>query len=1532
MKRLLLFFPLIVVLFSSSVFGASDFYWENPALFNQTQGRFPVSAYNGTLSVVAWQESESVPSSDGSLNSSLAIRISIAVKKSGGGWIIHRSIAGPYVFSGSEPSIISATVDKRNRILIATAVSPSETDVLLSEDEGVSFQPIRLNGGSDSSLAPRIFSRSDGGFLLFVTRGQDQSLTLFYSRSEDGKTWDPFQPFITEPNLRLNFLPTQVSLGSTEYVVFQSLSGEVRPTFQLFLKTSVDGGKTWTPAKMVTSFVDPFTTTRNGSENFDNQRPNLSVVGNSLFLVWERRAGVGSPQIYGLQLKEDGTLLGEVDRITNSGAYCNNPVGFSYQGIPTVLWYDNRKGANRIYLAQKQGLDWQDYDLSAGGAEALFARPVVDSDGLYVFWQTSRLGNDRIYLLAPDKSVQAPRLTALNFEPSVRIRQNSARIGWSIPDDSSGIAGYAYSWSQDIETVPPKKLMAYTSTTQITETATEDGFWYFSIIAQDYAGNWSTPSRIVFVRDTTAPPKPNIILPPLDSAGYLNSNTFTLQWNPPPASDLAGYTWSLDFVAPLESYSKLPYQDFIKTISASYTPKNPPPQNLGLGTEASFINRDNGVWCFTLSAVDTAGNIGLPSRVYFRTNKYVPYTYIAYVDSTRDEMGGLTLRILGRGFTEGGQISEVFLDRDGKPPYDREYLLNRGEYRILSDREIGGIKVEDLDEGVYRIGLVHPTRGLYLSSPQIRIDRTGTIKFGDYTSQWEPSWAKKTPRRFVFDTTVLLLGAMFILGALGLIASFRGIGSVITENAAIHLEAVALITGETMPSEKRERLKRLRSVKKRKGSLRVKLATFTIFIVLIVVVMVSVPLSIMMTRSQETTLLQGLQDRSRVLMESLASGARAYLPSQNVLELGFLPAQRAAIPEAGYTTITGFGSGNSIFNDYVWATNDPDILKKIDTPDIRPGVSRLKDVLTPRLEQIAKELNDQAKAEVGSLSQSIAALTQEGLSLALKTDSASVKRRNDIQATTRSLEARLNERLTALASNIGSEPAFHTDRLPADGNRTFIFFKPIMYRQGTEDLYFRGLIRLEVSIDSIVKEIDAGRQNLIKITGLIALIALAIGMIGSLLLATLIIRPLKKLVAHVDMIRESEDKAKLEGKDILIKSKDEIASLGDSINEMTHGLVKAALASQDLTIGKEIQKKFIPLKTDSMGNKLTIGKDDYKYAQFFGYYEGAKGVSGDYFDYKNLDGRYFAIIKCDVAGKGIPAALIMIQVATMFLGYFKGWNAFAKDAMNIERVVYQINDFIENLGFRGRFAAFTLCLFDSQTGLLRFCNAGDNLVHWYDAAEGELKTKTLPETPASGVLPNDLVDMKGGYRVQTLTINRGDILMLYTDGIEEAKRLFRDENFNEIVCSEGNAPQDTPHGNHTVGQAVEELGPDRVKAITESVMHRGQYELYKYHHSTPQEKFNFDFSSCEGKPEDVIMALVAVEKVFRMYKNPKDIEESRVLVDREVDKFLKEHFIQYKNYAQETTDHPSMKEYMYYIGVREDDQYDDLTLLGIKRL
>jgi len=729
-----------------------------------------------------------------------------------------------------------------------------------------------------------------------------------------------------------------------------------------------------------------------------------------------------------------------------------------------------------------------------------------------------------------------------------------------------------------------------------------------------------------------------------------------------------------------------------------------------------------------------------------------------------------------------------------------------------------------------------------------------------------------------------------------------------------------------VPIEKKQEIVKI----KRKGrGLRFKLAFFTCALVLLIVIGISAPMYLIMTKMQEQTLLQSLWDRSKVLLEGLASSARAYLPmgDQGVLELGFLPVQSTALPEANYVTITGFRP-DSIYSDHVWATNDPDILSKIDTTEYRPGISRVTDVITPRYDEIVAKLNERARIEAGNISRNIAELTHEALSIEAGIDGTSLQRLENIHAAINSLDARLKEILIEISSDIGSEPYFSFENAQKSKDRTFIFFKPVMYWQGSDDNYFRGLIRLEVSLDTIMDAIFREQIRLLRTIVIVALIAIFMGITGAFILATLIISPIKRLVSHIEIIRDTEDKSKLLGVDIHFKSKDEIAILGNTINDMTRGLVKAALAASDLSIGKEIQKKFIPLDLDSQGNKKTCGFKHTPYLNFFGYYEGAKGVSGDYFDYRDMDGRYYAIIKCDVAGKGIPAALIMIQVATMFIGYFKRWKP-AEKWFHIEDLVYQINDFIEALSFKGRFAAFTLCLFDSETGIARFCNAGDNLVHLYKASEGRLKTIALQVTPAAGVLPNTMIETKGGYQIQTIKIARGDMLLLYTDGIEEAKRKFRNSEFNEITCTEGTA--DTPHGNHICGQADEEMSSERVEEIINTVMARGIYTLKKYHNPEGDTELQFDFSGCEGKVEDVIMAMVSVEKMFRCYKKPSAGEESRVLVDKKIDEFLKKHFLQYKKYCSHTHEYAENETYMYYTHLMEDEQYDDLTILGIKR-
>jgi len=421
--------------------------------------------------------------------------------------------------------------------------------------------------------------------------------------------------------------------------------------------------------------------------------------------------------------------------------------------------------------------------------------------------------------------------------------------------------------------------------------------------------------------------------------------------------------------------------------------------------------------------------------------------------------------------------------------------------------------------------------------------------------------------------------------------------------------------------------------------------------------------------------------------------------------------------------------------------------------------------------------------------------------------------------------------------------------------------------------------------------IKTHQESLLKAMFVISAAALVLGVSGALVMSSLLLRPIRKLVRHVELIRDTENRASLVNLEINIFGKDEVAVLGKTINEMAQELAHAAVSVSDLNTGKEIQKKFIPLDMDKDGNKLNSGYKDAKNAVFFGYYRGAKVLSGDYFDYLDLDGRHYAIIKCDVAGNGIPASLIMVQVATMFLNFFKKWQPSAR----LEELVYQINGFIDRLGFKGRFAAFTLCLFDSETGDLRFCNAGDNIIHIFDASEKSVKSITLPQSPAAGALPNNIVESISGYGAQTLSLDHGDILLLYTDGIEEA------------------------------------MDSVNVQGIINAVMNRASYRMNKQHNPEGDRDLCFDYSGCNGEVEEVIMALIAAEKMYRCYRDSRTTVDDGVLIERKADAFLRAHFSQYSHYCSHTRECTENSSYIYYDYLKEDEQYDDLAILGIKR-
>jgi hypothetical protein len=293
----------------------------------------------------------------------------------------------------------------------------------------------------------------------------------------------------------------------------------------------------------------------------------------------------------------------------------------------------------------------------------------------------------------------------------------------------------------------------------------------------------------------------------------------------------------------------------------------------------------------------------------------------------------------------------------------------------------------------------------------------------------------------------------------------------------------------------------------------------------------------------------------------------------------------------------------------------------------------------------------------------------------------------------------------------------------------------------------------------------------------------------------------------------------------------------------------------------------------------------------------------------------------------------MVQVATMVISYFNDWKKAMPKAIDLTDLTYRINDFLEERQFVGRFAAFTLGVWDSVEGVAYLCEAGDRKLHVWEEAKRSLVEELMPDSPAAGPLASFMVQMKKPFVQITRRLDHGDALMLFTDGIEEAKRRFRDRDYKVIECKD--AEKDKPHENHTGGQDNEEFGYDRITAILEAVASKRSFRLEKHHNPEPGEVLSFDFSSCDGTLEEKILALVSIEKIFRIYKHPLATEKDAVLVDQKIDAFLERHFDQYRLYCASKAPYvdPSNENpgYLLYRGLREDSQYDDLTLLAIRR-
>ncbi len=1541
-------------------------YWELPAPLGE--GRFPVLIPARDGPVAIWQES-SIKGDSGSA------RIRFA-RFDGETWNAGFVSPRAYAFSAAgsaPPQLFSAAMAADGRIAVAISATSKLIEAHISADGGRSFGLAGRLEAATTSVAPRVFPSAKGGWIIFATQGRQAeagedaaqaavaaqgSVSIYSSTSRDGASWSPFQGVVAPgEGLLMNFAPFSIPSGGQDLLVFQTFilgEGQLSSRYALMAKISGDGGATWSASRAVTDFADPAGGPEAGPEYADNQRPQLFSSGGSLYIAWERRKTKSTQtQVWVSRISAAGAI-----DLKSAGAIEKSPGSYLLSqcadlgGLPAVLAVEDRLTANRTVLATLKSGAWSIEDLglpllSGGTGTGLvaFGRAVSYESRTYALWQYEAGGRSRVIAMAPVLRVDAPGLKPLNFAVGKRSRGEVAQARVDLPRSMAGIKGYSFLWKKTPDKEPataPSVAELWKSGTlrgpdeaTLNLPATEDGAWTLWVSVEDKAGNRSAVAELPYYRKRIPPPPPTLLEPELDEKGFLATNSFTLEWAPPEADDIAGYTWELSYAGPLGGE---------KAEAAAMLSSAPVPPRGIRGATPSFSakNVDDGYYRFSVAAVDTTGNISSAASAFLRADKYVPYTTVTLWSAERDDFGGTILKLSGRGFRANGLVQRIVLDRDGKPPFDIERELGRGEYRIPSDRSIEGFSFDDAEAGGYRLGLLHSSRGWYWTAPNVSIDPTGTVKYV-LAAEYKPPVSFGAARRrpvSIYDAFVLVA---MLFAALGILLASRQVAAVAAEGEAVRREALALITGGPMPAK--DRKSAARGLRRRGVGLRMKFTLTIAFLVVSVVALLSITLGLYMVRRTSRDLGSGLEQRARVLLESAAQGGRFFLDTEEaVTQLSFLPDQTAAMEGAVSITISGNGAEAGLAaRDVVYATNDAAIDAKLDPATLSGGAYVLgsssfrkegegRDPLAPLVDRMAEELEREGSAAIADELALRARLAEERSGLAR--GAAGNARRAEISRETDQIEARIREKLLGISnSGAGSLPAFDPSALSATG-KGYLFYKPVLDWRASDRVLYRGMVRLEVSVDRIIEEVRDSTYNIVMRALIIAAVALAAGILGAIILSTIIVTPIRKLVAQIERIRDTDDKEDLEGSSIEVASRDELYTLADTVNQMTDGLVKAAKDSKELIVGKGIQKMFIPLDPAPGSKvKLSTGKRDEKDFEVYGYYEGAKGVSGDYWDFKSINARYHYFIKCDISGKGVSAALIMVQVATMVINYFNEWKKAMPKAIDLTDLTYKINDFLEERQFVGRFAAFTLGIYDSQDGVAYLCEAGDRKLHVWEEERKELVEEMLPDSPAAGPLASFMVQMKKPFIQVVRKLGHGDALVLYTDGIDEAKRHFRDSAYRIVACAE--AEKDKEHGNHSGGQDNEEFGYDRLTGILRAVATRGSYRLEKYHNPVPGELLTFDFSKCGGSLEEKVLALVSVEKVFRMYRDPASSGKSEVLVDQKIDAFLEKHFDQYRLYCSDKRPNPDPQNdnpgYLLYHGIQEDPQYDDLTILAIRR-
>ncbi|WP_340104994.1 SpoIIE family protein phosphatase [Rhodohalobacter sp. 8-1] len=227
---------------------------------------------------------------------------------------------------------------------------------------------------------------------------------------------------------------------------------------------------------------------------------------------------------------------------------------------------------------------------------------------------------------------------------------------------------------------------------------------------------------------------------------------------------------------------------------------------------------------------------------------------------------------------------------------------------------------------------------------------------------------------------------------------------------------------------------------------------------------------------------------------------------------------------------------------------------------------------------------------------------------------------------------------------------------------------------------------------------------------------------------------------------------------------DPVDELPEYVPDYINELKKDERIKQELQIARAVQQSFLPGKMPN-SNGFEIAAICTP----------AHETGGDYYDFIEMNENQLAVTIGDVSGKGIEAAFYMT--------FTKGvLHALSDDISSTSEMLIRINNLFLKNAKKGTFISLIFGIIDFKNSTFRFSRGGHNPLLLFNADSGKIK-EYRPSGIGLGMANEEL--FRHHIKESSIQLKKGDILVLFTDGVVEATdargRFYGDNRLKSIL-------------------------------------------------------------------------------------------------------------------------------------------------------